>query len=252
MAHYADAVQEYRACGFSLVEAHRAALTDLGEAARVGGELRETHFAGRRYALATVACLVFHGFLIFLGTMLSAQFLTYAAGMAMLCLFFLLPNLYVLESLGVLLRQRCFFTGADRALALARTGLVMVGLPVLLTLPLTAQPEIDLSPFPLFGQVFWATLFGGFLLLGVGLVLLGDSLLRLSDRLWGLRPLLCLMTFVCGFGVIGFVAGALFADNLTSTATGLTLIGYPILSILLALLFFRAAVHARRYPIRTA
>jgi hypothetical protein len=240
--HYEDSVREHSARGMSAVEAHRAALAELGRAADVGGDLRETHLAERRYRIAAAASLIFP--LTVLAHLLMASRGEAGINIIFYDLLLLVPMLYVLRTLHTLLALR-FQLHVERRLMAVAFGLIGITLPEILMavfyLALTLGIGGELTPlvWGVLNTLLLANLVGA-VVVGLGMVWLVEALLRLKNAAI-LRPF-CYVALINGY-VLALTSAVSVAgrQDWSDFTWQMALILGVIVHALWTLMFFRAA-----------
>jgi len=255
-AHYADAVGDYQAQGKTIAEAHQAALADLGDAPATARALRGTHQAKWRYVKAVAISLAVLLILPLLPVIYNISGSEKLASIV-LRLTLLFSTLYVLYSLKVLLRLDV--RPVDRSISFVIWCVIIAdGARVLFWL-LFNQPAITETAArswwlaaPFLVKVLDLAALGGEFASGIALFLLGLDLMKVKNRLYGLRMPLCLLLMAVGCMEVGFItaimAEAYLAAELLSAFGFLSII---LTFALTSLLFFRAAYRGAAPPLRT-
>lgn len=183
-AHYEDALADYRSQGFSVLEAHRAVLADMGQESVIADGYRTVHLAARYYLAGIAAALLYPlcyiGFLmmlVFVGYYVVMEAIYYLIGI-------LLSTLLVFYCFRRLLANQINF---DEDSNLIDESLVVVGLGLICSMLIgftgwaVFGTETSLMPWPgLFSiqnyvveQILVFITDVGSLLVGIALFVLG-------------------------------------------------------------------------------
>ncbi len=253
-AHYLDACEAYQREGLAPEQAAAKALADLGDASLTAAGLRAAHLSRGQALLAMLACLVYPAVLVSLPSIYAALGENGAYlvqdGVNAIALIFILLTFIRLVGFG--------------AAHLANPGRLLIA-GILLELVDRAACVAVYGHLPLFGPgdaLTWHTgsalalgmdwaFVGSQLLIAAGAAWMGYRLLRMEDALFGLQKAagsLLLLT-----GPIGLMVAAAILDGSEMYASLFSVLGYAVVTLLLALMlliFFRAAFRAEGLPMQ--
>ena len=246
IAHHRDALDDYRAQGYTDDDAQRAAMADPGDEHVVARALRDTHLARRRYRRALLAGLAFP---LILPSLVATMGQT--MGDVAFSLFHLLPTLYLLRSFNLLLAERYGFYGARWAIRVLSAGLAGMAIAPLAARLLWQQPlpAVAGTPAALILNRIGAV---GLTLFAAGFLFLGEQLAELGHSLHGLLRPIRYAALVCGFS-LAFSVGALALGKyaLMLVPVIVTVVSYVVVGALLTWLFFRALSRPMAPPAET-
>lgn len=263
LAHYADALSDYRTQGVGDAAAHAAAMRDLGDVRATAELMQSTHAPRGRYlyaALLTLAPAVC-GFAS--ATMISVD-LSSLHNLAAL-----IASLYVLNTFARLLAETHWRPQVDPALWLIRIGLLALIIPSLLAawLPGSSDyPAVYLINDPLiFGPAKLRALLGldhsfgaleaymllATLILAGGWIWLGERLLR--TRQIALAKPVGVLLLITSIGMLApefayLVEGSSLPQSFLLAAV----ISGTVKQVACALLFLRAAAQRQRISVVSA
>jgi hypothetical protein len=251
-SHFMDAVEDHVSAGLTLQEAKSRALEVLGDPRKIAGGFKDAYFGRRRYRLALLFAagilIIYLGLPFIAGlfslTESSSLFLLFMVGYDILL--FAFPY-YLLDSTEKLLLWRYSFD-QGRNFKIAKIGLAFqVVIDIISLLVLGTSMNVGVRPFPgpfeassvvdlvlILGAIF------SFLILGIGLILIGAALLRWDERLYGLRKPLGLLMIIMGVGMA--TSGlwlTLDSDILLTLAANVVVMSHIFLWPTMILLYFR-------------
>jgi hypothetical protein len=271
-AHYCDALAEHQAFGFPLLEAHRAAMAELGDVKTTAQGFRDAYLSERRYLKA--AFLSIAPTIVFLVVVLiyfraggvQAQPLTSLDFTALFGLLTFASVLYVLKSFKILLSTQFNIYGVDLPITLLKLSLFVIALSSLLSQwafhrqvailfndPMIAVNNSLLDTGSALELGSRLVNIAGILVLGLGWILLGDRLLGIEDERYGLLRPLRYLFLVNGFSIVSSGIALLLGSHTGGAiaVTAVVVVGTAKCA-LWTLLFFRAAYDNANRPLQTA
>ena len=269
-AHYEDARREHELCGLSPLEAHRAAMAELGDVQATSHALHDTHLAEQRYvkaALLSIAPSIIFVLLLIIqtrlqglnsNTVINLDFTLFLGLLTFGCVF------YVLKSFKTLLSAQFSFCEIDFPIKLISGSLLVIAIATLFSQGvfnyqvaiLFNDPMIILKP-RLFEIGNLLELFSTFvniaaiLSLGLGWILLSDRLVGVEDSRYGLIKPLRYALLVNGFSVVSSALAVLIGSHNAGViaVTAVVVVGTAKCA-LWTLLFFRAAYRGSNNPLQ--
>ncbi len=271
-AHYDDARREHKLCGLSPLEAHRAAMAELGDGQATSHALHDTHLAEQRYlkaAFMSIAPSIVFVVALFVQVSVgqdgleSGGFVNVVGLMGLLTFVCLV---YVLHSFKILLAGRFNFHGIDLPISIIKWSLLGIVVSSLLSRFLSNQQTVLLFNDPMIvvnhSLTDARTLLdagldvfdlAGILILGLGWLLLSDRLAGVEDYRYGLVTPLRYVLLVNSFAIIASGIAMLFGlHNAGVLAVTAVVVVGTVKYALWTLLFFRAAFRGSNQPIQTA
>jgi hypothetical protein len=242
-AHFEDAVAEYVSEGMTHLEAQQAALHDLGDDSEVAEGFQQTHGAGRHYLIAAVLGMSYPALYL-----LSIPFNERIAGTMVFNLAIFLPLLYVAYSFKVVLAQRPHGANFLTYERIIHTGIVAMCVPRLVGWLVYHQPIIAEAYTRAFGDAHsmneWllnAVALSGLFIAAVGFIGMGERVLHLRERLYGLLRPAGLLAMGCGMGLALYCVGVLVGNSTLREVSEMAAVVTGMITVVLwSVIFFRA------------
>lgn len=234
VAHYEDAVADHMHWGKTAVEAHRVALSELGDETETRYDLQVTHLAERRYKIALILGIT-GPFLMPIAALISRSYW----GIFFFTLAMVVPSVYALKTFQILLEQRYHFYSTRRLIRIILFSLVVILVMIGLDVYVSDMPDETLRWQ--INRFVGGVSSLGLLVIGAMLMLLGDELSELNDNLLGLQNTLRLLLLTLGFCLLmSVVTGLVKAYVVVTYFVVPSVFVYAVLFAFLILLFFRA------------